>query len=133
MWTCKKCGEQIEDQFDSCWKCTASQEQTTKLPQPLGRSFFFRLAVAAVLSPMLADALHTLFVSLKGIRLYQAAYWWYLDGMETICFFVGVRAIITFLVLRFFAQAGFRGMTIWCCTVFAWLLMNFWLAPALVK
>lgn len=21
MWTCQKCGEQIEDQFDSCWKC----------------------------------------------------------------------------------------------------------------
>jgi primosomal protein N' len=21
MWTCKQCGEQIEDQFDSCWKC----------------------------------------------------------------------------------------------------------------
>jgi hypothetical protein len=24
MWTCKKCGEQIEDQFDSCWKCAES-------------------------------------------------------------------------------------------------------------
>lgn len=21
MWTCEKCGEQIEDQFDACWKC----------------------------------------------------------------------------------------------------------------
>jgi predicted nucleic-acid-binding Zn-ribbon protein len=21
MWTCSKCGEQIDDQFDSCWKC----------------------------------------------------------------------------------------------------------------
>ena len=21
MWACKKCGEEIEDQFDSCWKC----------------------------------------------------------------------------------------------------------------
>src|SRR5438477_12486191 len=21
MWTCKQCDEQIEDQFDSCWKC----------------------------------------------------------------------------------------------------------------
>lgn len=21
MWKCKKCGEEIEDQFDSCWKC----------------------------------------------------------------------------------------------------------------
>ena len=21
MWVCNKCGEEIEDQFDSCWKC----------------------------------------------------------------------------------------------------------------
>jgi hypothetical protein len=21
MWHCNKCGEKIEDQFDSCWKC----------------------------------------------------------------------------------------------------------------
>jgi hypothetical protein len=21
MWTCPQCGEQLEDQFDSCWKC----------------------------------------------------------------------------------------------------------------
>ena len=21
MWACQQCGEQIEDQFDSCWKC----------------------------------------------------------------------------------------------------------------
>jgi hypothetical protein len=23
MWTCKKCGEKIEGQFDSCWRCSA--------------------------------------------------------------------------------------------------------------
>jgi len=22
MWTCAKCGERIEEQFDSCWKCS---------------------------------------------------------------------------------------------------------------
>ena len=22
MWTCAKCGEKIEDQFSSCWKCS---------------------------------------------------------------------------------------------------------------
>ena len=26
MWTCKKCGEKIEDQFDSCWKCSTARE-----------------------------------------------------------------------------------------------------------
>jgi len=26
MWKCKKCGEEIEDQFDSCWKCDHTVE-----------------------------------------------------------------------------------------------------------
>jgi len=25
MWRCPKCNESIEDQFDSCWKCAASE------------------------------------------------------------------------------------------------------------
>jgi hypothetical protein len=25
MWTCAKCGEVIEDQFDTCWKCSTSR------------------------------------------------------------------------------------------------------------
>src|SRR5436309_3500563 len=29
MWICSKCGEQIEDQFDSCWKCAAQTEPAT--------------------------------------------------------------------------------------------------------
>jgi hypothetical protein len=26
MWTCNKCGEKIEDQFDSCWKCAGEPD-----------------------------------------------------------------------------------------------------------
>jgi serpin B len=26
MWTCPKCGERLEDQFDSCWKCAGQPE-----------------------------------------------------------------------------------------------------------
>jgi hypothetical protein len=25
MWTCAKCGEVIEDQFDACWKCSTAR------------------------------------------------------------------------------------------------------------
>jgi serpin B len=42
MWTCPKCGEKIEDQFDSCWKCAAQPKQTT-IPahgQPRLRRYF---------------------------------------------------------------------------------------------
>ncbi len=42
MWTCPKCGEQIEDQFTSCWKCAAPPKESA--PKPLfsgsARRFF---------------------------------------------------------------------------------------------
>ncbi len=34
MWKCAKCGEQIEDAFDSCWKCAGSAEQASKQEKP---------------------------------------------------------------------------------------------------
>jgi len=36
MWTCQ-CGEQIEDQFNSCWKCggTAAKAVTPKIKESL--------------------------------------------------------------------------------------------------
>ena len=29
-WTCPSCGEQLEAQFTSCWKCGAIREEETK-------------------------------------------------------------------------------------------------------
>ena len=26
MWTCDKCGEEIEDQFDACWRCAGEPD-----------------------------------------------------------------------------------------------------------
>jgi serpin B len=34
MWTCQKCGEQIEEQFDSCWKCAGSTLPASPPPKP---------------------------------------------------------------------------------------------------
>ena len=37
MWQCKKCGEEIEDTFDSCWKCgTPDDGSSPRLPSPSG-------------------------------------------------------------------------------------------------
>ncbi len=32
MWTCAKCGEKIEDQFDSCWKCAGQADGSGSRP-----------------------------------------------------------------------------------------------------
>ncbi|MDR3457738.1 MAG: hypothetical protein P4N60_09855 [Verrucomicrobiae bacterium] len=29
MWTCPKCHERIEDQFDSCWQCAGTAQPST--------------------------------------------------------------------------------------------------------
>ena|ERR1035441_6563297 len=37
MWTCTKCGERLDDQFDSCWKCageTAVSSANASAPEP---------------------------------------------------------------------------------------------------
>jgi hypothetical protein len=56
MWTCPKCGEQIEDQFDSCWRCATpptgapAKTTTTAAPPP-----------AAVAAPVKWRAKHRTF------------------------------------------------------------------------
>lgn len=32
MWTCGQCGEKLEEQFNSCWKCSAPREQAASTP-----------------------------------------------------------------------------------------------------
>jgi hypothetical protein len=53
MWTCKKCGEIVEDQFDSCWKCSAPTGQepsggTTPGPRKLRMAYkYYRGTLAS--------------------------------------------------------------------------------------
>ena len=52
MWTCPKCGESIENQFDSCWKCAAPPEKSTLRPlfsQAGRRCLFFGVVFELVL------------------------------------------------------------------------------------
>ena len=36
MWTCAKCGERIDDQFDSCWKCATPKSDPPAAAAPAG-------------------------------------------------------------------------------------------------
>jgi hypothetical protein len=42
MWICPKCGEQHEDQYDSCWKCARAKpefaEPGISVPPPMAES-----------------------------------------------------------------------------------------------
>src|SRR5215471_18179254 len=46
MWTCSKCGESIEDQFDSCWKCAGeARKEMTPAAAPKLKWFQYVFAV----------------------------------------------------------------------------------------
>jgi hypothetical protein len=68
MWTCPKCGEKIEDQFDSCWKCAAEPKQVEVSTHRLNISrrifvgckigaaiWFLAVIVIQVLAPSITD------------------------------------------------------------------------------
>ena len=47
MWTCAKCGEVIENQFDTCWKCSTARNAvagSTKTPESAERKPAWRMA-----------------------------------------------------------------------------------------
>jgi hypothetical protein len=50
MWTCPTCGEKIEDQFQSCWKCAggSSQETPAAKKRPLEQLELICIVVAAM-------------------------------------------------------------------------------------
>ncbi len=55
MWICPKCGEKIEDQFDSCWKCAAPEE--TNAPQPTTRKFRVALGLGILIEAVILPGL----------------------------------------------------------------------------
>ncbi len=124
MWTCSKCGEKIEDQFDSCWKCAGHPEVVTPSPQTqrLTVSLMISVVLASLLAPLFADCVHSLLVVDRGIRFYQAelgyvattGFWVYLAG----------RTFLTFLVLFLAVRFGSPGRIPWLVCAFCWLWLD---------
>jgi hypothetical protein len=56
MWTCPKCKENIEDNFDTCWKCTGEAQKAAAPPKrkkPLERLEFIFLMLF-IIPPVIA-------------------------------------------------------------------------------
>ena len=39
MWTCPTCAEELEDQFDSCWKCASASSSAAESGMPKVQSY----------------------------------------------------------------------------------------------
>ena len=122
MWTCAKCGEKIEDQFDSCWKCSVMPEPVQKMRRPLTLSFFMLAVFMSGLAPLLADLIHSAYVVIGGSRMYNAELSYIASSGFWI--FLATRAVLTFLLVWVLAKIGFAHMLVWSCSVILWLFVD---------
>ena len=128
MWTCNKCGEQIDDELNSCWTCAGDKElaSTSASPPTTHRlSMLRRLEVVgmAFLSPWLAAFIQSSVVWLRGIRFYQAEVGNLAEPRLWILF--SVEGALTLLALWRFAKDPFWCRVIWLCCVGLWTFLLF--------
>jgi hypothetical protein len=120
MWTCSKCGEGIEEQFDSCWRCAGQVVPGVSLsdqPKPK-RSDYTHALFVSYLIPWMAVLLDAVLspqywkhstVSFGALLI--SSLWMLLPGM------------ITFFAMRPFLpyRIGRRAAAVGAC--FAWLCL----------
>lgn len=133
MWKCPKCGEEIEDQFGSCWKCAAAVEQagTPAAARPCTSRDYGALVVASALPPLLALGIQS-YCNWKPGREYQALLF-RADSVMLWCF-VFCEWLVTAGILFTFrgwlsGRAERWGLFLGCCIL--WLMVAFALTPAL--
>jgi hypothetical protein len=122
MWTCSKCGEAIEEQFDSCWRCAGQVEPTNSLPAQLTakRSEYACDLLVSYLIPWVAVLLDAAVFSPQDWRysvislrdLPMISLWMLLPG--TITFFV-MRLFLPYRIGRRLVAAGV--CFVWLCLV----------------
>src|SRR5215469_8579953 len=81
MWTCPKCGEAIEDQFDSCWKCAPAQSSSAAARAKLKTSDYLIAAGIAYLIPWFSLILQSEYVYWRGAVLVDGITFRLLVGM----------------------------------------------------
>ncbi len=126
MWTCQKCNEQIEDQFDSCWNCAGEAAGIT--PQqhpPLKLINYIFASIASCLMPVLVCFLH-------GISVLDSNY-----GIQRTPLYYGVKmfvepifwglmivpAVITLILLVPFLSSKMWRRIAYACVCLAWLYL----------
>jgi hypothetical protein len=121
MWTCPKCGEALEDQFDSCWKCARNQSSPA-VPRPrLKLKNYLVAALIAYLIPWVAIC----------VQSSHGQYgWWYTAILANINFSIFlwtlVPGAINFLILLPFLKhpVQSRIAAIFLLLGWTWLLLS---------
>jgi hypothetical protein len=122
MWKCPKCGECLEDQFDSCWKC--AEQPDSPPPLPLERLTFRHYACALLMS-YLVPWLGAFIGSLWFLHDYSMPFSrLFLDADPEILIVMLLPAGITFLALLPFLRyrLGRKAAVVALCMI--WLVLE---------
>lgn len=126
MWTCPKCGEVLENQFDSCWKCAENQSAMVTPRRCLKLSDFVTAALAAYLIPWLAICFQS------SVEQYG---WWYTAILANINFsavlWTAVPGAINFLILLPFLKHPIQSRIVALVLLFGWTWFLLSLIPKL--
>jgi serpin B len=128
MWTCPKCGEKIEDQFDSCWKCAAQPEQT--VPSPLvsrqGKFFFLFGILFEIVLILLCFLLPESWLQIKVRNFFIITHYPLMFVMEGLRLGEGVVSAILCLLIALAVMASVWGFLIFQITrLVKWSLARF--------
>jgi hypothetical protein len=131
MWKCPKCGEQLEGQFDSCWKCAAgpgesgSQEPPGKLK---GLNYLWAAFISA-LAPALAILIQSLGYA-GGSNQYRALlnyidkpFFWLITAAEWL-----LTVAVFFLFRAWLTRRAERWILFGCCCSL-WYLAALMITP----
>jgi hypothetical protein len=121
MWTCKKCGEQIEDQFDSCWKCSETADEINKPKlQPLKWYDYLLAAIMSYALPWLVIFLNVLPRPISHTVLYRTC-----DKTDKAEIWITmlIPAAITFLVLIPFLRNRVACWIVYVLAGIVWLTL----------
>jgi hypothetical protein len=118
MWTCPKCGELIEGQFDSCWKCAGeAQKKLTAAAAPKLKWFHYVFAVfISCAIPWFAVCVHDSSASWRaallshGFSFYDIHVWLWMT----------VPAAINFLIFLPFLKSPRQRLVVLFCLWLGW-------------
>lgn len=118
MSKCPKCGEEIEDQFDSCWKCSNSpKDPVSATPSRLKPVNYLTAAVVAYLIPWLAGCIES-FMTHSTILPRR-------DEILPTFAWMMVPGVINFLILLPFLKSPVVSRLIAALLLVSWILFFF--------
>jgi hypothetical protein len=121
MRTCPKCGEVLEDQFDSCWKCAGLHAQSALVRTRLKTPDYLKAAAIAYLVPWLA-------------LCFQSAFAWWrpllLVGIDIpLLLWMTVPATMNFALLLPFLRSQIASRLVAAILLVGWIMLFMCLSP----